>query len=230
MSPAASPRRSWLLGSAGLLLAPAAAQAQPLRLRLLGGELPPLSAPTGGLLAWRVAQVAQGAGFRGEPQWLPWARAFMEARSRGHALLFPVARTPERERDWQWLALLAHDEAVLWVRRDALAALDDGPRLRRLQVGVLRDSMHRQQLQRDGFTQLDIAPSEAANARKLGVGRIQAWAAARSVADYWLDIARVDRRLLHPPLRFGLLSLYLAATLDVEAEQLSRWRAAADRS
>ncbi len=222
-------RRQWLL-SCGLFVAGthASVRAGPVALRLLAGHVPPLSQAQGGRLNACVAGIALAAGYTAPALHLPWPRAVRDAREGGHALIYPMARTPEREAQWQWLAQLATDEAVLLVRRDAMPderGLSDPRALQGLRIGTLRDSVHVHRLQAEGVTQLDYGPTEEANARKLGAGRIQAWAVARNVANYLLDMEHIDRSQLHPPIRRGTLPLYLAATLDLSPQVLRPWKA-----
>ena len=223
-------RRQWLVGS-GLLLAGAhrTSQASAPSIQLLAGHVPPLSQELGGWLNPRVMAIAKAAGHRAPVSFLPWHRAMRDAQEGGHALIYPVARTPERERNWQWLAHLSTDEAVLLVRKDAVpdpSTLRSPLVLHKLRIGTLRDSLHALRLQNEGVKSLDFAPNEEANARKLGAGRIQAWAVTRSVADYLLEREQIDRSLLHPPVRRGMLALYLAASLDLSDAALRPWHLA----
>lgn len=194
--------------------------------RLLCGELPPLTEANA--LAGRVSMIARSAGHMLPPEPMPWQRAWREARDIGCALMFPVARTAERESHWHWLALLSVEHAVLLVRRDALppgwCSLDLAS-LRHLRVGALRDSALQSCVMSQGFTNIEPAPNDRINAVKLSMNRIQAWAAVGSVADHWLAQESIPSstfvRLQGPD-----LPLYLAATLDVPAASLARWKEA----
>lgn len=210
----------------GALATPAAApDSAPAPPFLLAGDVPPYSEPGDGWLDLRIAALAKQAQFGGAIQHLPWARVLKQARTQGQALVYPLARVPERESQWRWLALLAMDEMLLIVRRDALgeAQLRDPQALRGLRIGTLRESLHATRLRSEGYPLLDYAPHEASNARKLALGRVQAWAVTRAVSEHLIERERLDRTLLHAPLRRGMVALYLAATPDLNDQQLRPW-------
>lgn len=226
--PILTSRRHLLLQvGAGLSAIHAKAQAA-LPLQVLAAEVPPYSDATGGWLDVRVNVLARIAHFQGNVQHLPWARALMQARERGRALVYPLARVPEQELEWRWLALLTMDELVLWVRRDAIGASDlqDPAAVRRLRIGSTRAGLHSARLSSQGFANTELATHEAANARKLGLGRVQGWAVTRAAGEYLLQRERVDRRLLHAPMQLGTVPLYLAATRDVPDFQIAAWKRA----
>jgi polar amino acid transport system substrate-binding protein len=182
--------------------------------RLIAGLVPPLCEP-GGAIAALVARQLAGVGQITTPTWLPWARAYREAKSEGRALLFPLARTPEREQDWLWLSPLVIDEFVLLVRRDALRPDAGDARLRSLRVGVLNGSASGATLRRDGFVRVEVAPSEPANARKLAAGHLEAWATSRRVAEapeLSTTLARAGALRAVP---LGSVSFWLAASNDL---------------
>ncbi len=205
----------------GLGTARAGAVAAPLR--LLCGELPPLTESPS--LHARVRAMAMAAGHTAPTEFMPWQRALQEASEGGRALIYPFARTPERERHWHWLALLAHEEGVLLVRRDALLPGDASPSsatLQALRVGALRNSAFQTGLERDGYAHIEPAPSERANAMKLSMNRIQAWSALASVVDYWMKRELIGSEGLIR-LRRGALPIYLAASLDIDSASLTAW-------
>jgi polar amino acid transport system substrate-binding protein len=219
-------RRLLLQAGAGFGMGPTGgAQPNSSGLNLLAGDVPPYSAPGEGWLDRRVQLLARQAQHEGAIQRLPWARALLQARAQGQSLIYPLARVPEREAQWHWLSLLAMDELLLLVRRDALseAQLRDPVALRLLRVGTLRVSLHATRLRLEGFERVEYAPHEPSNARKLALGRIQAWAVTRAVSDHLLSRERIDRRTLHGPVRRGMVALYLAATTDVGMDQLAPW-------
>ena len=196
-------------------------------LRLIGAEIPPLAGPAFGFYAERLAQLARQVGFEQQPSWMPWARAYVDARAQGRALLFPVPRVASIERDWQWLAPLGKEESVLVVRRDALrspADLDNPDVASRLRVGALRGCPSIPSMTDKGFTSFEYAVDSRAQARKLALGRIDAWITTRRTADYWLAREGVDFALLWPFVPKGDLAFYVAASRDVDPAQLAAWR------
>ena len=171
-------RRSLLVATAATGVLHSVAHGSAPSLRLVGAELPPLASRGESVYLDEVMRLARRAGYAGDPTWLPLTRAIVESRSLGRSLLFPLARRPSNEHQWNWLAPLGTDQSVLLVRRDALksvAELQDPDTIARLVVGVLRECTVVPSLQEKGFQQLEYAPDARSQIKKLALGRIQAW-------------------------------------------------------
>jgi polar amino acid transport system substrate-binding protein len=197
------------------------------RLTLLTGDVPPLCDAAAGLLNAPVAALAKALGHRGPIPHLPWARALMTARSQGQSIIYPLGRSPDREPDWQWLQPLAMDELVLLVRRDALPVHGQLPvfhSLPRLRVGALRGALFTAVLQAEGQHDVVHARDERSHARLLKAGRLQAWAANRSVMAHLVREEGLNLAELHPPMVRFEVPLYLAATPDCSEADLAPWR------
>jgi|LNFM01.2.fsa_nt_gb polar amino acid transport system substrate-binding protein len=222
-------RRSLLLASAATGLLSTHARAGADSLRLIGADIPPLASRDDSVYLDPVMQIARRVGYEGSPTWLPLTRAIVESRSLGRSLLFPLARRPSNEKQWNWLAPLGTEEAVLVVRRDALKNvrdLQDPETIAKLAVGVLRECTIVAGLQQGGFTRLEYAPDARSQARKLALGRIQAWMTTRRTAEHWLAREQVQPELLWPLIPRGEATFYLAASLDVMPTELEFWRSA----
>jgi len=196
-----------LLALAGWRIAGAAAMPAP---RLIAGLVSSVSEP-GSVLAQRACHLITPQ-LEAGITWMPWTRALMTAQE-GNALLFPLMRTPEREAGWQWLAPLMADRFVLVL---APGASRRGP----LRVGALRGSFIGERLDEMGLRLVEFTSSELANARKLGLGRIDAWATMERVAlapehRAWLPAGFSVHALGMQP-----LSMWLAASPDVAVARL----------
>lgn len=225
-------RRLLLAGPLGLAgVAPAATSTRAAEApRLLCGELPPLT--FAGALGGRVELLACAAGHLAAAEAMPWQRAWREAQSLGNAVMFPVARTAERESQWHWIAELAHEPSVLLVSPTALpptvrrAAFSDFMHLR---VGVLRDCVLHEHLCRLGFNGIEPATHDRINAAKLSLGRVQAWLGFQSVVDHWMppDSAASAGWIR---LRGPDWPLYLAGTRDIPPPLIAPWQQAHGRA
>ena len=195
-----------------LLLAPglAAATRPP---ALIAGLVSGLNEP-GLPIAQKVGQLLAHAPLQG-PDWMPWARAVATA-AQGNSLIFPLARAPERESAWQWLAPLAQDQLVLVVAPESARSLADPAALHRLRVGAIRSSFILARLQEFGFRLPELAPTELANAKKLALGRIDAWATVRSVALADMHRAYLPGQAQLLTLGHEPISLWLAASPDLD--------------
>lgn len=215
----ATPTRRALLAAAmaswatPLLAAPGPAANRP---KVLAGLMLGVNEP-GSDIATRALDLLSPAA--GDVSWMPWARAYMTAAS-GGSMIFPLARTPEREKAWQWLAPLAQDHFVLVVSGEAARRGRDLASLRQLKTGAIRSEFVVGRLQTLGFQQVDVAPTETANAKKLALGRIEAWATVASVAAALKQREGLPAGVQVVPLEPGAFSMWLAASPDVDTTAL----------
>lgn len=165
-----------LLAAGPISASPAASSGKP---RILAGYFGG-AIESGGILERRVIDVLWPHA-AAQICWMPWARAMITA-ARGNCLIFPLARTPERESAWQWLTPLARDRLVLVLTPAAAQRGRELADLRALKVGSVRSAFVLGRLTALGFKNIDVAPAEIANAKKLTLGRIDAWATVASVA------------------------------------------------
>lgn len=92
----------------GLLLSKSAVAAQPLRVVL---EVSPPhqtldNGKVGGLTTAVVAAMLQQAGLSASYEVYPWARAFRIAATTPDVLIYNMARTPEREAQFEWIGIV----------------------------------------------------------------------------------------------------------------------------
>ncbi len=207
---------------------PAAAQA----LRVFGSDFRPYAFEDHGRAAGtatdRVREILAAAGQVAVIEIYPWARAYRSARATPGALLYPVARTPEREREFTWLGELVNYDAQLWRmadRRDiALTTLADAAGL---SVGGLPDDAKTGFLRDQGMT-ISLQSSEDILLTMLINGRIDLMP-----ADRVSFLARLQRDGLKPDRFVSALALpeisrplYLAITPDADPALVARLTAA----
>ncbi len=132
---------------------PATAQALP----VFGSDFRPYAFEDQGRAAGtatdRVREILAAAGEVAVIEIYPWARAYRTARATPGALLYPVARTPEREHEFKWLGELVNYDVWLW-------RLADRPDIRLtrlldangLSIGGLPDDVKTRYLQNQGLT------------------------------------------------------------------------------
>lgn len=118
-------------------------------------------------------------------QFVPLKRALMLAHDAGQVLVLSLARTPEREAEFHWVAEVAPYQ--LWIYRaraysqPALRSLAD-LKGRQLRIGVQDRSNFHELLVAEGIGQpgdnnvLDLVPANARNLPKAALGRIDLFA------------------------------------------------------
>jgi len=196
----------------------AASQAQPEpRLYLTTEAAAPHSMLEGkrvvGIGADTVREIMVRAGIDHTIELLPWKRAYTAALERPDTCVFSTTRTPEREALFKWIGPIGEADWVLMGRADRhlhLDALDDA---RRYRIGTYNGDARDHYLRSRGFD-VDPAPNDLINPRKLMANRIDLWAASiRRGSD---TVARMGYAgKIVPVLVFNSIRVYLACNRAV---------------
>ncbi len=94
----------------------------------------------------------------------PWARAYDMALTEPNVLIYLIARTPEREYQFQWVGELTQVRYFLYKlkeRTDIAAPNLDAAR--NYMIGVMRNDTRHQYLKKEGFSRLVLSSNVAEN-------------------------------------------------------------------
>ena len=158
----------WLLAAAAL--GAAALQAQTVRVVT---ENTPYSFQQGGKVAGGATLVLEmalrNAGLADyRIDVYPWARAYDLAQREPNVLIYLIARTPEREKRFQWAGEFMRMRYHLYALPDRtdlqVRSLDEA---RNYVIGVVREDVRQQYLAGRGFTRLTVSAQPPENVRKL---------------------------------------------------------------
>ena len=153
-----------------------------------------------------------------------WPKSQEEAQSRPDTLIFPLARSKDREPNYQWVVKIL-DADVAFASAPGRPKVETDAAARALRgIGVRDGSPMVKDLQGRGYTNLVIAKTSAENARELNEGRIDAWyAPAPEIAFNWIEL-----KLPGAP-AFGLkldsAPIYVAASKITPGIDLAKWQA-----
>lgn len=222
-----------LLAAGIFLLGRAGAQQE--ELRLVGAETtfycyrsPAGDGAVSGLACDLMREMARRVGHSGKIQLVPLARALTVASTSRGVLLAPVARIAAREQRFGWQVPIFEDDFVVVTRRDSPVDISSIDALRKLQVGMVRDSAGARLSEQVGLTNVRLVPNDDANLRILNAGRVDAWLSS------WNGIraAQRDAGMADNALRRGVVlqrvTVYMASSPDVDAAQAAPWKAAMD--
>ena len=207
----------------------AASQAQPEpRLYLTTEALAPHSMLEGkrvvGIGADTVREIMVRARIDHSIELLPWKRAYTAALERHDTCVFSTTRTPEREALFKWIGPIGEADWVLMGRADRhlrLATLDDA---RRYRIGTYNGDARDQYLRARGFD-VDPAPNDLLNPRKLLADRIDLWAASFRRGSATLSRLGYGDKIV-PVLVFNRIHVYLACNRGVPDTLTARMNAA----
>ncbi|AXE30168.1 hypothetical protein DK842_09775 [Chromobacterium phragmitis] len=185
----------------------------------------------GGTTVEKVTRVMRRLGLPfGALQAAPWARAYQEAKTRPYAMVFPIARTRERQKylDFTFKIL---DTDVYFYR---LAARNDiQPRTldeaRKYRVCVVLNDYRHEFLAEQGFARLEVSPDATLNVKKLAAGRCDLLPSSENGIASKLKALGLERAQVARGIRLDKLDsgLYAAFNRDTPPEVIARFRAAA---
>jgi len=160
-----------------------------------------------------VREIMARAGIAYTIDLLPWKRAYAAALERPDTCVYSTTRTPERETSFKWIGPIGDAEWVLMARADrsfALRTLDDA---RGYRIGTYNGDARDQYLRARGFD-VDPAPDDLANPRKLLLNRIDLWAASLQRGSVTLERLGYGGKVV-PVLTFNRIRVYLACNRAV---------------
>jgi polar amino acid transport system substrate-binding protein len=199
----------------------AQAQASSFRLVLATEEYPPynMSGPGGtvtGISTDIVKALLDAAGYEYEIAIYPWARAIAMARTQVNTCVYSMSRTPEREALYKWVGPLVFNDWALFARtgQSRPQTLDEAMMMR---IGSYQGDAIVSYLQTRGH-QVDVAPSDDVNPRKLQAGRIDFWATGRLIGQYRLKQQGIEG--IEPVLNFNRTEMYLACQIQLPDAQV----------
>lgn len=174
----------------------------------------------------KVREIMARTGIRYTLELLPWKRAYTFALQRPDACVFSTTRTPEREAKFKWVGPTDEGEWVLMGRADRNFQLHSLEDARPLRIGTYNGDARDEFLRSRGF-QVDPAPNDSVNPRKLMLNRIDLWAASLHRGSTILEQNGWAPRIV-PLLVFNRVKLYLACNPAVPDALVERMNTAVD--
>lgn len=199
-----------------LMLTGAGAPEQPITLHT--SPFKPYSFETGqapdGIFAEVVREISTRSGLSFTTKFVPWKRALVttqEAVAPEFSLIYPLIRSPEREKTFQWLCRVLEEEAVFFVN-DQGRPVNSPEDLKNERVGVTHGSPFEQELRAQKFASIEAVVGTDTNAVKLNHGRIRAWYVPKIVGLYTFRANKIDSRSLKVIAAGRSDAIYLAAS------------------
>ncbi|WP_426165235.1 substrate-binding periplasmic protein [Pseudoduganella sp. R-31] len=212
-----------LMGTAAALAAPP--------LVITAEHSPPASMKVGDQVVGRegekIREMLARSGYAYTIDVLPWKRAFTMAQRDPYTCVYSTSRTPEREKQFKWVGPTDEAEWVLMGRAGRkydVHSLDDA---RKLRIGTYHGDARDEFLRARGF-EVDGAPDNASNPKKLMLDRIDLWAVGVRNNDLSALAQFAAPEALVPVLTFHHVKVYLACNPSVPDAMIGRMNAALD--
>ena len=164
-------------------------------------------------------------------QYLPGARTIRFRETQSYVMDFSLFRTPEREKQFKWVGPIA-DEAVYFYKKRGnplqLRSVEDA---KQFTVAVRHQGLVLTELQKQGFTKLELVPNPDGNLQMLSLGRVEL-----SIGETPMGVKYKLKELKLPsdaleqtPVKLLDFPLYIACTMDIPDEVIGRWQVALNK-
>ena len=209
-------------------------------IRIVTEELPPYNMTQDGRVTGMSTDVVQAVmkevGIQATIQSMPWARAYDIALNSENVLIYSITRTPQREKLFKWVGIIAPTHWYLFSRPERnikLGSLDDA---RKYQIATVKEDAGEQYLVSKGFVvgkNLQSNNRYEYNYEKFKAGRVDLWISIELNALYLMrqagdDPNRMAARALILPDLGGQDGLNMAFSLKTPDALVERFRKGLD--
>jgi polar amino acid transport system substrate-binding protein len=150
--------------------------------RIVTEELPPYNMTADGQVTGLstdvVRAVLKEVGMQAPIQSMPWARAYNMALNSENVLIYSIARTPQREKLFKWVGVVAPMNFYLYARPDSKLKLRSVDDARQYQTATVNEDVGEQYLVTQGFVigkNLQSSSKYGLSYEKLKIGRVDFW-------------------------------------------------------
>ncbi len=170
-------------------------------------------------------QLLKETGIEAEIRLLPWSRAYAEAQSSPDTCVFSTTRTPEREELFEWVGPLVENQWHAYALEGSDVAAYSLEDLHDYRVGGYRDDAVALYVEARGI-EVDTAPNDRLNARKLAADRIDVWVSGEHLAPWYARLEEIGE--LRSLFAFNDTVMSLACHRDTDRDRLDRLQVALD--
>jgi polar amino acid transport system substrate-binding protein len=230
-----SKQRRLVLGASGLLACwPAVGAgpghgAVPATLRIVTSHLPPLAIDNGGqtpgALHEVVTELCKRLQMAPALAFMPWKRAIFLATAGPATTIFPLTRSPERERQFRWLAPLYDEQYVFLAPRGRAFDVHHPANMQAMRIAHIRGSAVKAVLQAMGYHNFVEAGSVDEVHRFLAAGIADAAYGELSIVRQSLRARGTEADFVHSA-ALTRTAAWLAGSLDFTEADAARFQRA----
>ncbi|RDH44496.1 amino acid ABC transporter substrate-binding protein [Zooshikella ganghwensis] len=155
---------------------------------------------------------------------VPWARGWKMINSEPNVVLFTMTLTPQRQQEFTLIGPVAIGQTNFYAARSSqlqINTLEEARRIRR--IGVYRDAVEQQLLEKQNFNNLVIVSKPIYSAQQLVQGRIELWCTADLTIDGILKKANIPTNLVKPVFTLQKNLLYIAFSAGSHPAHIDSW-------
>ncbi len=177
-----------------------------------------------------VQEIQKRVGNKDLIQMVPWARGIEKLKHEPNSLLFSMARTAERDSQYQWIGPISETTYGLYVKANSpikINNLDDAKHAG--VIGIYRGDVRDQILTQLGFTNLDRANSNIFSFRKLMLGRVAMYADAPIAVKSLVESEGYKPTDVKLAYTFFRVQLYIATSKKTNPAIVEQWNKALEK-
>lgn len=161
----------------------------------------------------------------------PWARGFKNAQKGPNTVLFSTIRTPEREKDFQWVGPIASESDVLIALKTRKITISKPEDMFGYITGAVRGDVGEEILQEVGvpLKKITLLSHSSNLGMMLSAGRIDLWIYGEDGWRETLISSDLDPANFEIIYRFPLKRYYFALSSDIEQQLVEKFQQALDR-
>ncbi len=202
---------------------------------VLTENFPPFSyvsdGKTTGLCVEIMQAVFKELGHKNNIEIYPWARAYNDTLKHSNRILFPTARTPERDSQFKWVGPILVDPVYFYRKNPSEIKIDNLNDARKLQrIGLTKGYPEELFLTSRGFTNLSVTSSTEQNLKMLLRDRVNLIVSGKFALGHVLRRAKLPANSVAIAGEALFESvLYFAFSLDTSESDIELWQQALDK-
>lgn len=172
-----------------------------------------------------VRLIMEKTGNTAEIEVPPWARAYLSAKVQKKQVLFPMIKTPEREKHFKFACDLGKDELFLFKNKKSMFHLDSLESAKQYTIGVVNGWNAHEFLLSRGFKDLYLVNKEDQAIKMLSIGRIDLIPFSTNSLEELKEVYEVDfAEFENTNVKLYDVELCLAFSRDFSDEEVQRWQ------
>lgn len=160
-----------------------------------------------------VEQVLNNAEVAYDISYVPWKRSYQYGLANKDILIYPIARTQQREKEFIWVGKIIPVNYFLFrLRRRSDIKLQTIEQAKSYSIGVVNHHAHHEYLESEGFSNFEPVNNSAQNLQKLLLGRIDLFPMSSGGLEPLCDQLKIDCNQIVPAIALENFSdgLYMA--------------------
>ncbi len=175
-----------------------------------------------GMSTQLVRQVMQDLNIDADIKVYPWSRALRMLQTKENAVLFSMAKTPQREKKYRFACPLRKAQVYLFYKKGTSPPISKH-KLHGFTIGVVQDFGAHQRLQKIGHEKFDFSSSTKKKVQKLLLDRVDLIAGTPE-AIYSLGGSYDVQKIVQSSVKLYETTLCIAFNKAVSKREVNRWQ------